>query len=60
MTRENTTVTLLLDRDGRPMSVHQSMAKAEAHAKRLNANPFVNGRLDMHAPYTVEVWGLSE
>lgn len=54
------TVAMLLNKDGRAVSVWAAREEAEERARRYNADPFVEpGTTDPDAPYTVEVWALS-
>ncbi len=55
------TVHPLLKVDGRPVSIYETLAAAEAKRNQYNADPFMApGVADTDAPYTVETWIVSD
>lgn len=53
------TVALVLKADGSVGSVWASKEAAEAHVAAYNADPFIDGELDLDAPYRVQMWWVT-
>ncbi len=54
-----TIVTMLLTREGKPVSVYSDPQEAITRRDELNADPFIaEGQPDRDAPYSVEDWSV--
>lgn len=55
------TVTLLVTRNGTPVSVFATPAQAQERADRYNVDPYIDSETpDPDAPYSVQTWGVQE